>query len=38
MTRRRMSEYDLDLDDENSDFEIQNDKHDHESDEGMFFD
>lgn len=36
MTRHQMSEYDLDLDDENSDFELQNDKNDHESDEGMF--
>lgn len=33
MTRRQMSEYDLDLEDENSDFEVQNEKNDHESDE-----
>lgn len=33
MTRRSMSEYDLDLDEENSDYEVQNDKNEHESDE-----
>lgn len=34
MRKRDMSEYDLDLDDENSDYDVQNDKNDHESDEG----
>lgn len=31
-----MSEYDLDLDDENSDFEFHNEKEHHESDEGEY--
>ncbi|KFM67625.1 hypothetical protein X975_20218, partial [Stegodyphus mimosarum] len=33
MIKRKMSEYDLDLDDENSDFEATNEKNEHESDE-----